>query len=60
MKVVDTLAALAGAISIFESCSLERRVRDVHAAARHVAMSPGSYAIAGRIRLGLEPLSPRF
>ena len=54
------LAAMAGAISIFESCSLERRVRDVHAAVKHVAMSPGSYAIAGRIRLGLEPVTARF
>ena len=56
VHIVDMLAADTGALAISESCSLERAVRDAHAAAKHVAMSPNSYIIAGRRLLGLEPL----
>jgi hypothetical protein len=35
-------------------------MRDVQAAAKHVAMNPSSYAIAGRLRLGLDPGTTRF
>jgi alkylation response protein AidB-like acyl-CoA dehydrogenase len=59
-RVVEMLAAEAGAITIFESCSIERAVRDVHAAMRHIAMGPGNFTIAGRVALGLDPGTPRF
>jgi hypothetical protein len=39
---------------------LERSVRDVHAATKHVAMTPNSYVVAGRLRLGLEPGTTRI
>ncbi|WP_456733268.1 acyl-CoA dehydrogenase family protein [Bradyrhizobium sp. USDA 3364] len=55
ISVTDMLAASAGAAAIFETCALERAVRDVRAAAKHVAMSPNNYVIAGRLALGLEP-----
>ncbi|MBN8991704.1 MAG: acyl-CoA dehydrogenase family protein [Rhizobiales bacterium] len=55
MSVTDMLAAGAGAAAIFETCALERAVRDVRAAAKHVAMSPNNYVIAGRLALGLDP-----
>jgi indole-3-acetate monooxygenase len=58
--IVDRLADSAGAVSIFETCALERAVRDARAAARHVAMSPGNYVIGGRITLGLDPGNARF
>ena len=38
--VTDMLATTAGAVAIFETCPLERAVRDVHAAVKHIAMSP--------------------
>lgn len=60
MSITDMLAASAGAAAIFESCALERAARDVHAAAKHVAMSPNNYIIAGRLALGLDPGTARF
>ena len=60
LRIVDTLAADAGTIALFESCGLERAVRDVHAAVKHVAMSPNAYVVAGRVALGLELGTSRF
>ena len=58
--IVQTLATEAGAVAIFETSSLERAVRDMHAAVKHVAMSPYHYIVAGRLRLGLDPATTRF
>lgn len=58
--VADMLATTAGAAAIFEICPLERAVRDVHAAVKHIAMSPNYYAVAGRLALGLDPGTARF
>lgn len=60
MSIIDMLAASAGSPSIFETCPLERAVRDVRAAAKHVALSPGNYVVAGRVGLGLDPGTSRF
>jgi alkylation response protein AidB-like acyl-CoA dehydrogenase len=60
MSVTDMLAASAGAVAIFETCALERAVRDVRAAAKHIAMSPNNYIIAGQLALGLDPGAARF
>jgi alkylation response protein AidB-like acyl-CoA dehydrogenase len=60
LRIVDMMATVAGAAAIFETCALERCVRDVHAAVKHVAMSPNNYIVAGRISLGLEPGTVRF
>lgn len=60
VQIANMLAAEAGAISIFESSPLERAVRDIHAAAKHIAMSPNVYTTAGRVELGLEPGAARF
>lgn len=60
VHIVGMLAAEAGAIAIFESCALERAVRDLHAAAKHIAMSPNIFATAGRVELGLDPGTARF
>ena len=59
-KIVHLLTTDAGAISIFQSCPLERALRDVQAASQHVAMSPNNYIIAGRVRLGLDPGTARL
>jgi alkylation response protein AidB-like acyl-CoA dehydrogenase len=55
LSIVQMLASEAGAVAIFESCPLERFVRDMHAAVKHVAMNPFSYVVAGRLSLGLDP-----
>jgi alkylation response protein AidB-like acyl-CoA dehydrogenase len=60
MSITDELAASAGAAAIFETCALERAVRDARAAAKHIAMSPNNYIIAGRLALGLDPGAARF
>lgn len=60
VRIVDTLAAEAGAASIFETSPLERAVRDVHASVKHIAMSPNNYIVAGRLALGLDPGTARF
>lgn len=60
VRVVDMLSAVSGTISIFESAPLERCARDVHAAVKHVAMSPNNYVIAGRICMGLDAGVARF
>jgi alkylation response protein AidB-like acyl-CoA dehydrogenase len=60
VNVVDMLAASAGAVSIFETCSLERATRDARAAARHVAISPNNYVVRGRVALGLDPGVARY
>ena len=60
VDTVAMVAAEAGASAIFEDLPIERAVRDVQAAARHVAMSANSYSVAGRIHLGLEPGTARF
>ena len=60
LRVVEMLAADAGSAAIFESGPLERAIRDAQAAAKHVAMNPASYTVAGRLRLGLDPGTARF
>ena len=60
MRVVDWIAADAGTAAIFEAGTLERSVRDVHAATKHVAMTPNNYIVAGRLTLGLEPGTTRI
>ena len=59
-SVVQMLSTESGAGSIFESNALERAVRDMNAAVKHVAMSPQSYVLAGRLQLGLDPGAMRF
>jgi indole-3-acetate monooxygenase len=60
LRIVDMLAAEAGATAIFENSPIERFVRDVHAAVKHIAMSPNNYLVSGRVGLGLDPGTPRF
>ena len=60
VRIADILAADTGATAIFEASPIERFVRDVHAAVKHIAMSPNSYVVAGRLGLGLDPGTARF
>ncbi|QJP15195.1 hypothetical protein G3545_16975 [Starkeya sp. ORNL1] len=60
VHIVDSLAALAGASAIFEAEALTRCVQDVHAAVRHIAMSPNNYGLTGRLGLGRDLQAARF
>jgi len=60
VRIVDMLAAEAGAAVIFEASPIERYVRDVQAAVKHIAMSPNNYVVSGRVGLGLDPGTSRF
>lgn len=55
MDIGKTLSLATGARAIFEDCPIERALRDLNAAAMHIAMSPNNYLIAGRVSLGLDP-----
>jgi alkylation response protein AidB-like acyl-CoA dehydrogenase len=60
IRIAEIVSAAAGAVSIWEAHPIERQVRDIQAAAKHVAMSPNNYVVAGRVCLGLEPGTARF
>jgi alkylation response protein AidB-like acyl-CoA dehydrogenase len=60
IRIAEIISAAAGAASIWEAHPLERQVRDIHAAAKHIAMSPNNYVVAGRVCLGLDPGTQRF
>jgi alkylation response protein AidB-like acyl-CoA dehydrogenase len=60
VKIVQMMITEAGAGAIFENNRLERAGRDMNAAVRHVAMSPQSYTLVGRLNLGLHPGAMRF
>jgi alkylation response protein AidB-like acyl-CoA dehydrogenase len=60
IRIAEMVSAAAGAVSIWEAHPLERQVRDIQAAAKHVAMSPNNYVVAGRLCLGLDPGAARF
>ena len=53
-EITGKLASLAGTASILETGTLERCLRDVTAAGRHIGMSPQAYVTGGRIALGLD------
>jgi alkylation response protein AidB-like acyl-CoA dehydrogenase len=59
-RAVHMMAAAAGTAAISETAPLERRVRDVDAAVKHVAMGPHNFVVGGRVLLGLEPGTARF
>jgi hypothetical protein len=59
--VVDNLVDLAGARSIFESESIQRFWRDLHAMGQHVALNyEAGMRNYGRVLMGLEPDSALF
>ena len=57
---IGLLTEIAGAISIFRSCPLERYERDARAAAKHIAMSPAAYVAGGKLLLGQDLSGTRF
>jgi alkylation response protein AidB-like acyl-CoA dehydrogenase len=59
VRAVDTAYALGGASAIYESSSLQRRFRDIHAMTQHFLVAPATIELSGRALLGLE-MEPGF
>jgi alkylation response protein AidB-like acyl-CoA dehydrogenase len=57
IQAVDTAYTAGGGTTIYARSPLERYFRDVHTAAAHMAVQPATLTDAGRLLLGLEPLS---
>lgn len=60
LRIADILASEAGTGSMLESSPIERYIRDIQAAAKHIAMTPNNYLVSGRVGLGLDPGTNRF
>lgn len=45
--VVDTAYHLGGGTSVYHSCPLQRRLRDIHTLTQHAGVAPSSYAAVG-------------
>lgn len=54
VSATDEVFRHAGASSIYDSSTLQRRLRDVHVAAQHMMVAPPTLELAGRVELGLE------
>jgi alkylation response protein AidB-like acyl-CoA dehydrogenase len=52
VKVVDAAYTLAGSTSLYESSSLQRRLRDIHVATQHVAAGTEGYRRLGALIAG--------
>jgi hypothetical protein len=57
IQAVDTAYTAGGGTAIYARSPLDRYFRDVHTAAAHVAVQPSTLTDAGRLLVGLEPLS---
>jgi alkylation response protein AidB-like acyl-CoA dehydrogenase len=51
VRVVDSCFALAGSSAVFETSPLQRRLRDLHAAAQHAAVHQRHYVGVGKLLL---------
>lgn len=58
IRMVDACYALGGGTALYDSSPLQRRLRDIHAAAQHVAVQPQNYLRAGATRLGHQAGNP--
>ena len=51
VRAVDACFALGGGSALYDDSPLQRRMRDLHAAAQHRAVQPRHYLLAGAVRL---------
>jgi len=56
--VIDTAYTLAGSTSLYDTSSLQRRLRDIHAATQHLAATTETYRTLGALLAG-EPVPPQ-
>ena len=57
IEVVDWTFAAAGSESVYDTSSIQRRLRDIHVARQHATVSKHTYQILGAIVLG-ESVAP--
>jgi alkylation response protein AidB-like acyl-CoA dehydrogenase len=57
VKIVDAAYTMAGSVSLYDTSSLQRRLRDIHVATQHVAATTEGYRTLGALLVGQE-LSP--
>ena len=57
VRIADACFALGGGSALYESSPLQRRLRDLHAAAQHAGVHPRVYAGAAKILLGDPAIS---
>jgi hypothetical protein len=60
VNAVDLMSNTGGATSIYSTSLLERAFRDVHTAIQHIAVTPMSFELSGRVLFGLDPGTSRF
>lgn len=58
--VLTSTYELGGSSSLYAENRLERLFRDGFAGAQHGLLTRAQFALAGRVRLGLDPQSPIF
>lgn len=59
-SAVSAMYAAAGTSSLYVDHPIERAHRDIHAVMQHIVLQPMWLEEAGRVKLGLEPVSPLF
>lgn len=57
-SVVQIAYDIGGGTSVYESCPLQRCMRDTYAAVQHVQVQGGNFETVGRVLLGLDPGTP--
>jgi len=57
VKIIDTAYTMAGSVSLYDTSSLQRRLRDIHVATQHVAATTEGYRTLGKLLTG-EELTP--
>jgi len=55
VKIVDSAYTLAGSASLYDTSSLQRRLRDIHAATQHIAATGDGYRLLGALLVGYQP-----
>jgi alkylation response protein AidB-like acyl-CoA dehydrogenase len=54
IEVVNAMYTLAGGSAVYESCPLQRHLRDVHVASQHITVGAGTLETVGQLLLGVE------
>lgn len=59
-ETIATCYRLGGASAVYDTSPLQRRLRDISAAAQHASVNSRHYRTAGAQRMGHEPVHPLF
>jgi len=59
VRIADACFALGGGSALYETSPLQRRLRDLHAAAQHAIAQQRNYASAGQVLLSTSVVGPQ-